>query len=40
MKNQTQWPVQLHANGELQINANLTSEQINEIIKLIKKLGV
>ena len=34
----TIWPIQLHANGELQINANLTSEQINEVIKLIKKL--
>ena len=36
----TTWPVQLHANGELQINADLTSEQIKEVIKLIKKLGV
>jgi len=34
----TIWPVQLYTNGEQQIDANLTSEQINEVIKLIKKL--
>jgi hypothetical protein len=36
----TKWPIQLYANGEQQIDVSLTSEQINEVIKLINKLEV